>query len=257
MKYLKNRNSHKGGYTIIETMIVLVVSATLFGTVASAISRQNRRTQFTQSVGDLQQKLADVLNDIETGYYPSNNGFSCSASPSSVPPDIDYSVGANQGENKGCIFIGKYFNVSGDGSKMDITTIAGRQKIGGDTSQDVDNISDAKPVEVTSPIDTLDLSSGLKIIRLVKINGDPLPNNDFAVLTGFSGTGNTDATRAVLSTIPGAGVSGLLESNLTEAKDGLLLCLTDDERKATITIGGLNTGDPAVVIDSTDTRCPT
>ena len=67
----------RGGYTIIEVMIFLTVSAVLFVSVVGAMSAQSRRKQFTESVETFNQKLTHILNDVDTGYFPSNSDFKC------------------------------------------------------------------------------------------------------------------------------------------------------------------------------------
>lgn len=257
MKYHKNRGDSQGGYTIIEVMIVLVVSATLFVSAAAAISQQNRRTQFSQSVQTLQQRLQDVLNDVQTGYYVSNNDTHCTA-PANGGPVVISTAPTSQGTNQGCTFVGKYVQANGD--RIQISTIAGRQKIGDSNSKDVEEIKEAKPVLVGTGMNEVVLDYGLRVSKILQLtDSTELSNRDFAIISSFApsdgvGDGSKIGTRGILATVT-SGVSGLDSANIDAAKDGILLCLTDGDRKATITIGGVNQGDPTVVIDSEDARC--
>lgn len=60
------------GYTIIEVMIFMVVSGGLLVSVLGSISGQQQKTRFQTGVRDFESQIQDMINDVETGYYPSN-----------------------------------------------------------------------------------------------------------------------------------------------------------------------------------------
>lgn len=92
------------GYTIVEVMIFLAISGALFVSASALISGRQERTMFQQSVNTTSQTLEDILNDVSTGYYPSNNDFKCTNSGGSPTLSVG---GSQQGTNQGCIFSGK------------------------------------------------------------------------------------------------------------------------------------------------------
>src|SRR6266511_2117091 len=100
------------GFTVVETLIVLAVTGGLFVAIAATLSGRQNRTQFTQAIQEIQSQIQQVVNDVGSGYFPSTNNFSCSATLAG--PSIA-TGSAEQGSNAGCVFIGKaiQFGVAG------------------------------------------------------------------------------------------------------------------------------------------------
>jgi prepilin-type N-terminal cleavage/methylation domain-containing protein len=91
------------GFTIIETLIVLTISAGLFASAALLVGGEQNKVAFTQGINQIQQQIQQTINQTSSGYYV-NAGFSCTAS--GTGPNI--ASGADgQGTNKGCVFLGK------------------------------------------------------------------------------------------------------------------------------------------------------
>lgn len=91
------------GFTIVETLIVLAVSATMLLAVISMISGQQGKSQFQQAINNVAQQLQQSIDDVANGYYPTNN-ISCSAS-GGVPVIIGINSGL--GSNQDCVLVGK------------------------------------------------------------------------------------------------------------------------------------------------------
>jgi type II secretory pathway pseudopilin PulG len=96
------------GFTIIETLIVLAVSSALLIAAIGFLDGDQDRTSFTQSIVTEKSQIQQVINEVNSGSYPSNNNFTCGVNPSgggiliqSVP------TGTGQGTNTNCIFLGK------------------------------------------------------------------------------------------------------------------------------------------------------
>lgn len=102
-----------GGFTIVETLIVLAVTGLLFVSAAAAISGRQNRTEFEQSVRQIHAQIQQTINEVSIGFYPSQNNFSCSAGASA--PIISTGGPNQQGKNADCIFMGKVmqFQVGG------------------------------------------------------------------------------------------------------------------------------------------------
>lgn len=114
----------KLGFTIVETMIVLAVSGGLFVIAALYINGRQAKTEFQVGVRDAQTKIQQVINEVNSGYYPSKS-FSCT--PSNSPTDV-LSIGSgneSQGTHSGCILIGKTIVVH-DG-KLYVFSLAGNR----------------------------------------------------------------------------------------------------------------------------------
>lgn len=219
MIILAKNKKETHGYTIIEVMIFLIVSMGLFSGAFLMVNTQSRRTAFTQSVQTFDQEMRDVLNDVETGFYPGSPG---------------------QGTNAGFITIGKA--VQFDGSNFEVFTIAGNRLADG---EDVSSISEVDPYAVESPISRGSLSAQLEVTRVVPAGGGSNLRG-FAVLSGFGQASQQSGltTRSSLATLRngisgGAGIS-LTNTDISNAANGILICLQEQGggREATVRIGG-------------------
>lgn len=261
------RARRTAGYTIIEVMMFLIVSMALFVTAVTVVSIQNRRTAFTDSVHNLDQKIRDVLNDVDTGYFPTDNGFRCTVNGSGIP---QFSASNSElGTNQDCTFVGKAIQIapqtggSGDESKYFIYTIAGRRVISsGGSTQEVSGIEDSNPRVIPSAVgvvEQLNLSSNLEFYRVVYGSGAGVRTTDgLSILSGFTGSSTggvvSGYSRVSLATIPepadggpnetpanfSGRVANLTGSNITGATDGITICMQEagGGRRASIIIGG-------------------
>lgn len=133
------------GYTILEVMIFLAVTGVLFALIYPSISSRQDKVKFNQSVNDLKSKIDDVINDVSTGYFPSQD-FTCTIN-SSGALQLTSGTSNGQGTRSDCIFLGKalrFTNVTDD-SQMNIYTVIGKRKKGVD---DVTKYTDAQPTIV-------------------------------------------------------------------------------------------------------------
>lgn len=151
------------GFTIMETLIVLAVTSTLFVIIAATLSGRQQRTQFEQAVNDIRAQIQQVINDVGTGFYPSTNNFSCSAG--AFGPTIG-AGSTTQGENTGCIFLGKaiQFSAAGDENAYNIIPIAGLQRTNAGT--EVATYAEASPRAIspsTSDLSVPDLAEKKKL----------------------------------------------------------------------------------------------
>jgi type II secretory pathway pseudopilin PulG len=155
---LSGKNKHLPlGYTLVEVLIFVAVSGFMFLIAAIFISGKQSNAEFRQGMNDINTQIQTVINDVANGNYPSNSNFTCTPGPSG--PTI--STGSTQqGQNQGCIFLGKViqFGVSGtNNAGYNIYTVAGNQYSDGSTSGSTNNgqlsasFSDAKATAVISP----------------------------------------------------------------------------------------------------------
>jgi type II secretory pathway pseudopilin PulG len=93
------------GFTIVETLIVLAVSAALAGSMILLVNGRQEKTEFQVAVNSLKTKLQQIINETSNGYYPNNGDFSCTGT--STGPSISSISHASQGTNNTCIFLGK------------------------------------------------------------------------------------------------------------------------------------------------------
>ncbi len=111
------------GFTIIETLIVMAVSALLFLMIAVTISGRQARTEFSIGVRDVQTKIQQVITDVNNGYYPTQSKFTCAYSGGNNLSIKQTNSGSEQGSNSRCIFVGKALVFDSD--KMYIYSLAG------------------------------------------------------------------------------------------------------------------------------------
>lgn len=131
--------SHSG-YTILETLIFLAVSAALFVSAMTVISGRQARAEFSTGFREFEAMMNDVANDISDGYYADigtvggNNRYVQCTATNYGSPTFSASTVSTQGKNKGCVLmaIGVQVNPSGGvftNRNLNITPVAGRQYV--------------------------------------------------------------------------------------------------------------------------------
>lgn len=249
------------GYTIIETMMFLIISASLFGTVIIAMTQQNKRNQFTQSVDAMQVKLQDVLNDVSTGFYPYTTGFTCSGGNNSQP-SFSTSSTKEQGANEGCVFVGKalQFEPSGEPGTYNVYTMVGNRQT---SNKDVESLREAQPVLMgisgrPGVFDTGQLTASVEVTKVITTSSSPTQVGGFVIVSDFSKkapAGNIvsgNASRVSVWPVESTGLkmqtgefanSTANTANInTTAGSGVVVCIQESGggRKASLTIGGSN-----------------
>jgi type II secretory pathway pseudopilin PulG len=147
------RTSHRSaGFTIVETIIVLAVSSLLATSVMLLVNGRQNKTMFQVASNDLKQQLEQIINETASGYYPTNDDFTCSGSTGNHP--VITAVNQQQGKNDSCIFLGKAlaFNIGDSSSGLGPAAyivyplIGNRTANTGGTSTDVSSYDDAMPI---------------------------------------------------------------------------------------------------------------
>lgn len=152
----KNPKSNYGGYTLLETLIFLVISMTLLVSAITLISGQQGRAEFTYGIREFASQISDIANDVSTGYYHNPNNFMCNLNGSGEPRFTYVGEGnGQQGENIDCIFVGKVLQLAPDTSRSNETfriyTVVGRRQIvAPPPRRDVINISESFTVPLTN-----------------------------------------------------------------------------------------------------------
>lgn len=254
---LRHRKSNEPGYTIVEVMIVLVISSTLFISAVTGYSQQNGRKQFTQGILELELTLQDILNDVGTGYYPNSGNFTCSISgarPSIVPG------ASEQGTNHDCIFVGRAVNLTSafTDPTYEIYTIVGLRNKLAAPEESVDSLNTSANVAINNvgiagAIESKTLTGGINLKKV--LIGDGSTNTQspggFAVVSGFGGTavsGSGATTNQVSITsidntnYTASGSTSQVVTDANLANNIITLCIEEagggaNARHATITIG--------------------
>lgn len=258
------KGGHKAqGFTIIETLVVLGVSAALFVAVVATLSGRQGRTQFSQSIQDVRSQIQQVINDVGSGFYPDTNNFTCAASLSG--PQITATGSSKQGANTGCIFLGKaiQFQVANStgNEQLQVYPVAGLQR--DSSGNEVTSYAAAKPKVIapsTSSPTTPDASTtaivkyGLTLEKMyygsskVDVGAVAFLNS----LASYSGSGVDSASQhlnvipinnTTLNTSPHANAQNInnnLATSPLNDSTGISLCFvsSSSNQSGIITIGG-------------------
>jgi len=259
------------GYTILEVMIVITVSAFMFIVVAIAFGGQQQQVQFTQAVRDFDSKLIDIMNDVSTGYYNKSNNIGCSilspADPNERPSLDGNSVTPDtQGSSDECVFIGKAIQFVPDSestSTIYVYNIIGRRN---NSFGIVSSLEEARPVAVAPEddftVDSLGLLDQVAIINLdwglqVTDIQDSTPT-DFGVIgffTTFSkslGVGANQINVSNNQSVRFGGIPGTTLGQVTDEAVRIINSITDnsaDSAPATtfVTLSDLSTSSPITI----------
>lgn len=191
----------QGGFTIIETMIVMAVTGFMLFAALTMISGQQNRVEFSQSVQDIQTVIQQTMNEVNAGFYPSSDNLVCTATGSGL---ILARGSRPQGTNSGCIFIGKVmqFGVNGtNGEDFIIHSVAAKQANDG-------TLADARPKAIapgtgdnvnTYPdaSDRDKLKYGLRAVSMVYVQG--ATRRPVSAVAFVSGLGSFDANNDLMS----------------------------------------------------------
>lgn len=96
-----------GGFTLVESMIVLGVTGVLFVSMAGLVSGQQAKSRFKSAMTDITTQIQSQINEVSSGYYPNSGGFGCYMSSGSLVATTQPSQIKAQGENSDCTFLGR------------------------------------------------------------------------------------------------------------------------------------------------------
>ena len=97
------KNRQPLGYTVVEVLIVLAVSAFMFLIAANFISGKQEHTAFIQGTNEMASRLQDTVEQVTDGHY-SDIGIACTASGGALTINLS---APKQGQNQECVFLGK------------------------------------------------------------------------------------------------------------------------------------------------------
>jgi type II secretory pathway pseudopilin PulG len=287
------RGTIPGGYTIVEVMIVLVVTGALFGSAVLLVQGQQAKTQFSQGLRDLDSQIRDAMNDVGTGQYPDTGNFDCLVSGS--PGNINFSSpavpgGGGQGTKTSCTFIGKVmqFGVhkaqctssidTDECDRFNIYTMVGlREKSGGGI---IKTLKDARPTVlyqssvpvVANATEQLTAQYGLHVTKIYSNTGGLTDYGSVGFFTTFgtpSGVGDlvSGAHTTDLVVIPNTAIgqpdfSGgsnavNIINNMKNLSDATITSHTNPSSGVVICVEGPGNKQGAITIGSNDRRLTT
>ncbi len=244
------------GYTIVEVMIFLAVSSTLLISGMSLVQGQQRKAEFNQAMRDTEQQIQDVINNVRSGFYPSQGTFTCIATTASPARTHINSSDTPVGQNRDCVYLGRViqFNTTAaDKSNFSVYSIAGlREYTKGPAA--ATSIQRADPKHIADLTETRTFKYGLETVR-VKYSGDAdLGSVGFLTEPGKTdGSGNPMSGIQAVRLVPIGGTSGNTDSITTslildnyinyatqDPSSGVTICLKSGgtNQYGIITIGG-------------------
>lgn len=175
------RMDRQQGYTIVEVLIFLAVSAVLFGSTMALLAGKQQKAQFSNAVRDFETQIIDVANDVSNGYYQSSGNIACTAGN---PPNVTVGSPQQTGTNSDCVLLGRIiklgYGATPQDEKIGIYTLVGNRLSG---LTDVDTLSAANPTllwdDISSAASVRELRSigyGASV-RCVGINKDNCDEN--------------------------------------------------------------------------------
>lgn len=166
------------GYTIIEVMIFLAVSAAMFLSAMLLMQGQQTRTEFSQGMRDIESRFRDTLNDVSSGYYPEVNGFTCDATGTTI--QFDQAATDTTGTNLSCIFMGKAIQALPAGNSNALIThvvVGKRLYSSAGVTRDVQTLAEARPTAVYDSAFNLDYSDTYQLPWGIKLKSVVSPTN--------------------------------------------------------------------------------
>lgn len=157
------------GFTVIEVLVVLAVTGGLFIGAALLIAGRQQQTEFNQAIRQVQSQIQQIINNVQTGHYPSTNSFQCTATASG--PSFTAGTGTQQGANSGCIFLGEamQFKVAGTRpEQFSVFSLAGLQKSG---ANEVTSLAQAMPKAIPGITTSQELQGGLSTVDMWYVSG--------------------------------------------------------------------------------------
>ncbi len=240
------------GYTIVETMIFLIISGVLLATSLLFFKGRQQRTQFTQGVREIEANVKTIMGEVTSGYYPNNGtSFSCAALGSDTIPVLTFPGITEQGKNESCIFIGKVLNFDAT-EKYSSFTVLGRRKAY-PSGQIVSTLDEANPTIDDRIKEVYTLPWGIRATKVVSVKGTPNPNRSavgFIMSLGGYSSGDVISGAQTADLLPlgdnfGESFSVLqdkVEAMTDSARrpDKVTVCLISGggDRKGAIVLGG-------------------
>jgi type II secretory pathway pseudopilin PulG len=278
-----------GGFTIIEVLIVMGITAALFLSAALLIGGRQNQAAFDQAIRQVQSQVQQVMNEVGAGYAPNTGAYQCTATGSG--PTLA-SGAATQGTNSGCIFLGRVmqFRVSSTNPEQFVSYSIAGLKQGGAGGNESSSLSEAKPVLVAPGIThqtagypntgvAESLQNGLSTVRMWYNNGGAdveigavafvssmAQYSGSNIVSGagqvnvvpLNGTALNTSRAAVVETANSDGSNALVTSPLNPS-NGVHICFTSGNTRqyGIVNIGG-NGRDLAVTLtikDNTGAAC--
>ena len=207
----------KGGYTIVEVLIVLAISTSLLFSAIIVFRGQQDATVYTQTVQDLNSKIINYADQVAAGTFPDSQQYTCDGTK---PHPVLSQASGNLGGRQGCIFLGRAIQAASNGSGINIYTILGKQtQSSGDPASSISQAS-PEPAVLGAPCggagipacwvlsDTYNLAAGAKITKATAVHPSGATYNDWMAGMYISLDQNGDSSGGLQQALWGYNLSG-------------------------------------------------
>jgi prepilin-type N-terminal cleavage/methylation domain-containing protein len=188
----RSQRRTQSGFTIVETLIVIAVSASLLLSAIYMTAGKQRKVEFNQSAQDIQSVIQQVASETASGHYANGNNFSCSATSTQV--SFSTSTPTAQGSNTNCIFLGRaiQFGNNSDQEAYVFHTIAGYKNNDG-------SIDAAVPtaIDLDSAREYDSIHNGVKVVKMRYVDG--ANSGDVSGVAFLQGLGDVDSNSNFIS----------------------------------------------------------
>jgi type II secretory pathway pseudopilin PulG len=222
----KDYQKNSGGFTVVETLIVLAITGVMFVAIVGVVSGRQSKTQFNQAANNITAEIEQVISEVQSGYYPDVGVHECA-----------YGSAESQGKVKECATLGKLVSFKSDKDFYSIDTIIGKRY-----AQDFQN---AEPSVYSAAAQTRLLKFGLTL-KWMKAGGADI--SSFAVVSDFASNSGSGAMYGSQSTNIVPVASGIVNTGILVAafsnknpSSGITICFDGGiDKSVLVTVGGAN-----------------
>ena len=111
------------GYTVVEVMIVLGITAVIFLSAITVFNSQRGPTDFSQSMQDLNSTIQSYANRVTSSTYPGSDAYGCSVGGNGRAVLTNGAAQNNQ-----CIFLGLGILAPKGQSNLQVYTVLGNRE---------------------------------------------------------------------------------------------------------------------------------
>lgn len=204
------RLKQTAGFTIVETLIFLAISALMFVLAVSTMAGKQQTTEFSTAVDTFQSKFNQVLSDVSNGNYPElNQNISCNER-GTYPPAIT-TLRSSSTPNGSCTIVGEiiaFTNTTvGSQPSYSVFPVFGRNynssTLPGSSSQLATTISEAQPYISSSFTQNVAMPFGLTIYNKgIMANGNHYGAFGIFSFTSFDGSSTTGSGASHVELFP-------------------------------------------------------
>lgn len=260
------------GYTIIEVLVVLVVTTLMFTAIVLVFNGRQNRVEFSQSVRNYEITLQNLIDEVSNGVYDSP--FACTVN--ATGPSVNNGIPAATGSKDQCIFLGRMILPTRSLASLSfsdqdtIVSIIGRRMNAATPPEPVSNLTEAM-ISRDQFVDVVKTrASQLRVTRIVRQSD--MTTNVAAIgflyrLEGGSGVSSRliELYGIPNTSVPITNVANTMNRNpspqdlddLTPLTDGVLICLTGfTGQRAQVRLGGSGSSTTTITSVLDTGSCP-